>query len=608
MKRILPFLIAAAGISTATATLTLPISVAEHAADAAAICVAKVERLHSYEAAGTRQIFTTVTLRVVEPLKGTFPERVTLKQRGGVVGERGQFQSDTPNLKPGEQRLFFLGRRDDGSLYALNGSSSAQRLPDNADADDYGPYFNRIVATIRASANDGDNVTDQAGSAVAPQGIGGFLDDAGAPGRFLRPDLGLPIQVITDMSVLPSGMTTQQATTALNNALNAWANVTSIQFKIEGDEVFGQAANGINADDGKLRIQFHDSFDVVPAGSTLGIGGRGVTLSAGSGGKVGSLDFFVANEGYVVMDHTKTSLEDPVLFEEVLTHEIGHALSLAHSSESDPENDTLLFQAIMYKTAKDDGRGATLGTHDITVIRQAYPENNTPPAGFDRVIRGITFSGTHPVPVPNSVSISGFDLQGDSLTVTSVSTMTVGSGTIAVNGNSVEYTPVGLFSDNAGSSSPNAFFEQLNFRLSDGVNLSPTVKVRVISLLGDTSPATPDGLPDSWMTTHFGDKSPTPGTSSTVDDPDNDGYTNLQEYLAGTDPNDVNSHPKITTFSPTQIQWTGQLFDYYELQASTDLKTWNTVRHVVMDGATGTLTDFTDTASPIQTFRMRRMQ
>ena len=440
------------------------------------------------------------------------------------------------------------------------------------------------------------------------QGIGGFLDDAGAPGRFLRPDLGLPIQVITDMSVLPSGMTTQQATTALNNALNAWANVTSLTFKVEGDEAFGQAANAINADDGKLRIQFHDSFDVVPAGSTLGIGGRGVTLAAGSGGKVGSLDFFVANEGYVVMDHTKTSLEDPVLFEEVLTHEVGHALSLAHSSESDPENDTQLFQAMMYKTAKDDGRGATLGTHDINVIRQAYPENNTPPAGFDRVIRGLTFSGTHPVPVPNSVSLSGFDLQGDSLTVTSVSATARGTGTIAVNGNNVEYTPAKIFADNAGSDSPNAFFEKLEFRFSDGVNLSPTVTIRVISLLGDTEPATPDGLPDSWMTTHFSNATPTPGTSSTSDDPDNDGYTNLQEYLAGTDPNDVNSHPKITSFSPTQIQWTGQLFDYYELQASTDLKTWNTVRHVVMDGATGTLTDFTDTASPIQTFRMRRMQ
>ncbi len=608
MKRILTLLISVAGTAAATASLTLPISVTEHTESATAICVAEVERLHSYETADSSQIFTTVTLRVVEPLKGTFPQRVKLKQPGGVVGQRGQFQSDTPNLKPGELRLFFLGRRDDGSLYALNGSTSAQRLPDSSTGGDYGPYFNRIIASIRAGATGGEDVTDQAGSNVAPQGIGGFLDDAGAPGRFLRPDLGLPIQVITDMSVLPSGMTTQQATTALNNALNAWANVTSLTFKVEGDEAFGLAANAINADDGKLRIQFHDSFDVVPAGSTLGIGGRGVTLSAGSGGKVGSLDFFVANEGYVVMDHTKTSLEDPVLFEEVLTHEVGHALSLAHSSESDPENDTQLFQAMMYKTAKDDGRGATLGTHDITVIRQAYPENNTPPAGFDRVIRGITFSGTHPVPVPNSVSLSGFDLQGDSLTVTSVSTMTVGSGTIAVNGNSVEYTPGRLFQDNPGNNSPNSFFEKLEFRFSDGVNLSPTVTIRVISLLGDTEPATPDGLPDSWMTTHFGATAPTPGTSSTVDDPDNDGYTNLEEYLAGTDPNDVNSHPRITTFSPTQIQWTGQLFDYYELQASTDLKTWTTVRHIVMDGATGTLTDFTDTASPIQTFRMRRMQ
>jgi len=206
------------------------------------------------------------------------------------------------------------------------------------------------------------------------------------------------------------------------------------------------------------------------------------------------------------------------------------------------------------------------------------------------------------------VSVHAGDLQGDTLTY-EVVTDSTGNGTFSHNNGTISFDPVGDFGQDLDFVDSSTVLGTFTVRVSDGVNKSPSLTVLIKRLLQDTQPSgNPDGLPDSWMTTHFGNATPTPGTSSTGDDPDNDGYTNLQEYLAGTDPNDMNSHPKITSFSPTQIQWTGQRFDYYELQASTDLKTWNTVRHVVMDGATGTLTDFTDTASPIQTFRMRRMQ
>lgn len=602
------------GTRSANATMTMPISLEEHTDAAVAVCVAEVAGLRSYLGADNGGIYTTATLRLIESLKGTFPDRVNLTHRGGAVGLRGEFQSDTPNLKVGEARLFFLGRRANGTLFALHGPASARLISHSAaalNATGYGPLFNQLIGRIKANATGGEDVTDQAASAVSPQGVGGFLDSGGAPSRFLAQDRGEPIPVIIDNATLPMGMTPAQGLTAVTNALNAWAAVSSLQFKIEGFETFGQAADNIDAGDGKLRIQLHDTFNTVSGSSTLGVGGRSFTLSTGSGGQVAGTEFFVSRHGYVVMDHTKASLQDPVTFEEVLTHEIGHALSLAHSSETSNEPNQTLFQAIMFDTAKADGRGAMLGTHDINIIRQAYPENNTPPFGFDRAILGVHFNGTLQNPIVNQASVHAGDLQNDALTFELVQADTIGNGTFTENNGVVSFAPAGDFGpgvdiDHTGTTFRAGFH---SFRAFDGVHRSPVFTVSVKRLLRDSQPpGNPDGLPDTWMTAHFGSIVPVTGTSEPGDDPDNDNYTNLDELLANTDPNDPSSHPRILSFSPDQIQWSGQNFDYYELQSTTDFTTWNTIRRVVMDGNPGTLKSFSNTADTMQFFRMQRLQ
>ena len=50
----------------------------------------------------------------------------------------------------------------------------------------------------------------------------------------------------------------------------------------------------------------------------------------------------------------------------------------------------------------------------------------------------------------------------------------------------------------------------------------------------DTQDTDGDGLPDWWEKEHFGD----PIIADPVDDPDDDGYTNLEEFKKGSDPND----------------------------------------------------------------------
>lgn len=56
-----------------------------------------------------------------------------------------------------------------------------------------------------------------------------------------------------------------------------------------------------------------------------------------------------------------------------------------------------------------------------------------------------------------------------------------------------------------------------------------------------------DGLPDDWEQTHFG----SPIAASPVADDDNDGYSNRDEYWAGTDPTNSNSFFMFDTFAPT---------------------------------------------------------
>lgn len=68
---------------------------------------------------------------------------------------------------------------------------------------------------------------------------------------------------------------------------------------------------------------------------------------------------------------------------------------------------------------------------------------------------------------------------------------------------------------------------------SEVVNATPTSPAPQPGVDSDS-----DGLPDAWEMEHFGTLNYT-----AEDDPDGDGYTNMQEYSAGTDPEDASEHP-----------------------------------------------------------------
>ncbi|MDD5502418.1 MAG: fibronectin type III domain-containing protein [Candidatus Thermoplasmatota archaeon] len=73
--------------------------------------------------------------------------------------------------------------------------------------------------------------------------------------------------------------------------------------------------------------------------------------------------------------------------------------------------------------------------------------------------------------------------------------------------------------------------------------LGDGAKSNVVSatpLVGAAEDSDHDGLPDAWEKKYFGNLTYGPN-----DDPDGDGYTNLQEYNAGSDPTDSASRPPV---------------------------------------------------------------
>lgn len=131
------------------------------------------------------------------------------------------------------------------------------------------------------------------------------------------------------------------------------------------------------------------------------------------------------------------------------------------------------------------------------------------------------------------------------------------------------------------------------------------------------------GLPIAWELTYFGTTGVNPNA-----DPDHDGMSNYQEYLAGTDPNNPNSVFRITAESVffssgglggpggsseaiATLTWNSVPTRYYYIQTTPSLSSpvWtDSGLGLITPTSTSTVRDFADPDAPMRFYRVEAVQ
>jgi hypothetical protein len=123
----------------------------------------------------------------------------------------------------------------------------------------------------------------------------------------------------------------------------------------------------------------------------------------------------------------------------------------------------------------------------------------------------------------------------------------------------------------------------------------------------------PNGLPIAWLLANFG----TTNINANAD-PDHDGFSNLQEYLAGTDPNNASSVLRITAESfasggtTANLTWNSVPSRFYYLQKTPSLTTpaWQDSGLGLVSPSAGSTTTagFTDTNAAARFYRVQAVR
>jgi hypothetical protein len=362
------------------------------------------------------RIFTYVTLKVQEVLKGQIAERkIVIKEPGGEVGNRGTLVYGTPRFVRGDRVLVYLDTWDDGSLrvhqmflgrFAVIQDPQSGRLIVTRNVPDLGvsvigesksgPITNKAdlgkyteMVRTRLTANWGrarefesevygripilsrpvEYKPSNDGNDVSPQ-----FHLWNPPIRWFQPDNGQPVVFKTN----PDGAPNSQSVADAVAAMNAWSTVPGCSLQVvDGGLTEGC---GLFLTDGENTISFNNCDGYFHGTGNCSSGILAVASIASYDTSqtrtVNGVSFYKALESNISFNpYSACNFGDHCNVQEITTHEMGHALGLHHSWDSSfgGSPTPLEQQATMYWVAHFDGRCASLRTDDINGITFIYP-------------------------------------------------------------------------------------------------------------------------------------------------------------------------------------------------------------------------------------------
>jgi len=357
------------------------------------------------------RIFTYITLRIQEVIKGQITERrIVLKEEGGFAGAEGSLIYGTPRFSVGERVLLYLDtwadgafrvhqmfmgkfnlirdkktgvetvvRSDpDGNVIVMPQQSHGGRSGRTTERMELGSYIEMVKSRLaanreRAEKFESDNYYNtpmlsrppeyddrmRSGS-ISPQ----FAPISNTqPARWFEPDAGQPVQFFINPEAAPNPDVIED----VEAAMSAWSNVEGCTLRVVNAGAASVCTNytGVNA------IVFNNCdgrFSPTPECSRI-IALGGIRWTTTQTKVVNGITFNKATRGFISFNpFSGCSFENHCDVREIATHELGHALGLGHSQFAD---------ATMASFAHFDGRCASIRQDDIDGITFLYPVDDT---------------------------------------------------------------------------------------------------------------------------------------------------------------------------------------------------------------------------------------
>jgi len=209
--------------------------------------------------------------------------------------------------------------------------------------------------------------------------------------RWFEPDSGQPVTFMVNPTDAPNPQILDDVTAAMN----AWSNVPGTSLRIVSGGATGACREAVglnlilfNACDGR--------WSPTPSCSgTLALGGLGWT---GNSRVINGVTFLQATGGFVSFNpYASCWFTQHCNVQEVATHELGHAMGLGHSADSN---------ATMFAFAHFDGRCASVMQDDMNGITFIYPGSGGGP-GPVTVVTSSLPGGTVGSSYSQTLSASG---------------------------------------------------------------------------------------------------------------------------------------------------------------------------------------------------------